>query len=89
MIPENLKLVYTLVPPKLRLVTLSGILASEFGKKQMRALVFMSTIEMVNFHHDLMNEGLTQRILDDEDEDEEESDEESDQPLLKGVRFFK
>lgn len=88
MIPENLKLVYTLVPPKLRLVSLSGVLATEFGKKKMRALVFMSTIEMVNFHHDLLNEALTQKILDDEDE-EEESDDESEEPLLKGIRFFK
>ncbi|KAL5276919.1 DDX31 family protein [Megaselia abdita] len=87
-IPENLKLVYTLVPPKLRLVSLAGVLATEIGKKKMRALVFMSTIEMVNFHHDLMNEALTQKILDEEDE-EEESDDESEEPLLKGVRFFK
>lgn len=77
------------MPPKLRLVTLSGIIATEFAKKQMRALVFMSTIEMVNFHHDLMNEALTQRILDDEDDEDEESDEDSEQPLLKGIRFFK
>lgn len=91
-IPENLKLSYVVVTPKLRLVTLSGLLAHEHrNKDKFKALIFMSTMEMVNFHHDLLNEQLTQKILDEDDEDVEKSDEEDDgdEPLLKGLRFFK
>ncbi|XP_061393731.1 probable ATP-dependent RNA helicase CG8611, partial [Musca vetustissima] len=91
-IPENLKLSYVVVAPKLRLVTLSGLLAHEFrNKDKFKALIFMSTMEMVNFHHDLLNEQLTQKILDEDDEElaKEDSDDDSDEPLLKGLRFFR
>ncbi|KAH8356156.1 hypothetical protein KR200_002444, partial [Drosophila serrata] len=88
-IPENLHLSYVVVPPKLRLVALSSLLAKEMdaNPKNFKAIVFMSTTEMVNFHHDMLNEALTRRILD--DEDEEASDEDGDTPLLNGLRFFK
>lgn len=88
-IPENLQLSFVVVPTKLRLVTLSGVLAKELGKTNFKAMVFMSTMEMVNFHHDLMNEQLTQKVLDDEDEPNEDEEDDVDQPLLKGMRFFK
>lgn len=91
-IPENLQLSFVVVPPKLRLVTLAGLLAKEFkAKQQLKAMIFMSTMEMVNFHHDLLNEQLTRKILDEEDEEEHEDsdDDEEEEPLLKGLRFFK
>lgn len=91
-IPENLKLSYVVVTPKLRLVALSGLLAHEYrGKNKFKALIFMSTMEMVNFHHDLLNEQLTQKVLDEDDEDlaKEQSDDDSEEPLLKGLRFFR
>ncbi|XP_065364249.1 probable ATP-dependent RNA helicase CG8611 [Calliphora vicina] len=91
-IPDNLKLSCMVVTPKLRLVTLAGLLAREFrGKDKFKALIFMSTIEMVNFHHDLLNEQLTQRVLDEDDEElaKEISDDEGEDPLLKGLRFFR
>ncbi|XP_037935790.1 probable ATP-dependent RNA helicase CG8611 [Teleopsis dalmanni] len=97
-IPENLKLSYIVVPPKLRLVTLSGLLAKEFkGKEKLKAMVFMSTMEMVNFHHDMLNEQLTQKVLDEDDEEvikdenhvESDDDDDDDEPLLMGLRFFK
>ncbi|XP_017872405.1 PREDICTED: probable ATP-dependent RNA helicase CG8611 [Drosophila arizonae] len=94
-IPENLQLSYVVVPPKLRLVTISALLAKELAAspKQFKAIVFMSTTEMVNFHHDVLNEALTRRVLDEDDEqqDKEESDEDEDDetPLLQGLRFFK
>ncbi|XP_050318279.1 probable ATP-dependent RNA helicase CG8611 [Bactrocera neohumeralis] len=93
-IPDNLKLHFTVVPPKLRLVTLCAILAHEFSDKQrLKAIVFMSTMEMVNFHHDLLNELLTQKVLDEDDEEvikeEDESEDDDETPLLKGLRFFK
>ncbi|XP_075155695.1 putative ATP-dependent RNA helicase CG8611 [Haematobia irritans] len=90
-IPENLKLTYVVVTPKLRLVTLSGLLAHEYrGKEKFKALIFMSTMEMVNFHHDLLNEQLTQKVLDEDDDEvaKEESDDDE-EPLLKGLRFFR
>uniref|UniRef100_A0A1I8Q1B9 ATP-dependent RNA helicase n=1 Tax=Stomoxys calcitrans TaxID=35570 RepID=A0A1I8Q1B9_STOCA len=91
-IPENLKLSYVVVTPKLRLVILSGLLAHEYrGKDKFKALIFMSTMEMVNFHHDLLNEQLTQKVLDEDDDEvaKEQSDDESEEPLLKGLRFFR
>ncbi|KAH8287172.1 hypothetical protein KR054_003914, partial [Drosophila jambulina] len=91
-IPENLHLSYVVVPPKLRLVALSSLLAKEMdaSPKHFKAIVFMSTTEMVNFHHDMLNEALTKRVLDDEDEQNDEaSDDDGDTPLLQGLRFFK
>lgn len=91
-IPENLQLSYVVVPPKLRLVALSSLLAKEVdaSPKQFKAIVFMSTTEMVNFHHDMLNEALTRRVLDEEDEQEKgDSDDDGDIPLLQGLRFFK
>ncbi|KAH8420245.1 hypothetical protein KR009_007978 [Drosophila setifemur] len=93
-IPENLQLSYLVVPPKLRLVALSSLLAKELeaSPKLFKALVFMSTTEMVNFHHDMLNEALTKRVLDEDDEKEEDADDsdgDGGTPLLQGLRFFK
>ncbi|KAH8386864.1 hypothetical protein KR093_003117, partial [Drosophila rubida] len=93
-IPENLQLSYVVVPPKLRLVTISALLAKEMAAspKQFKAIIFMSTTEMVNFHHDLLNEALTRRVLDEDDEElaaEEEQSNDGETPLLQGMRFFK
>ncbi|XP_070074894.1 probable ATP-dependent RNA helicase CG8611 isoform X2 [Drosophila takahashii] len=91
-IPENLQLSYVVVPPKLRLVALSSLLSKELdaSPKQFKAIVFMSTTEMVNFHHDMLNEALTRRVLDEEDEQEEgDSEDDGETPLLQGLRFFK
>ncbi|XP_022208820.2 probable ATP-dependent RNA helicase CG8611 isoform X2 [Drosophila obscura] len=95
-IPENLHLSYIVVPAKLRLVALSSLLAKELAAspKQFKAIIFMSTTEMVNFHHDMLNEALTRRVLDEDDEKIKENDEDSDEqdtstPLLQGLRFFK
>lgn len=93
-IPENLQLSYVVVPPKLRLVTISALLAKELAAspKKFKAIVFMSTTEMVNFHHDVLNEALTQRILDEDDEElakEQQEQAGDDAPLLLGLRFFK
>ncbi|XP_034119627.1 probable ATP-dependent RNA helicase CG8611 [Drosophila albomicans] len=93
-IPENLQLSYVIVPPKLRLVTISALLAKEqaASPKQFKAIIFMSTTEMVNFHHDLLNEALTRRVLDEDDEElaaEQEQANDGEKPLLQGLRFFK
>ncbi|XP_064537012.1 probable ATP-dependent RNA helicase CG8611 [Drosophila montana] len=95
-IPENLQLSYVVVPPKLRLVTISALLAKELAAspKEFKAIVFMSTTEMVNFHHDVLNEALTRRVLDEDDEqlakeEQEADDDDTETPLLQGLRFFK
>ncbi|XP_068159282.1 probable ATP-dependent RNA helicase CG8611 [Drosophila tropicalis] len=93
-IPENLHLSYIVVPPKLRLVAISALLAKELAAspKQFKAIIFMSTTEMVNFHHDMLNEALTQRVLDEDDEksdDDDDDDNDDGTPLLQGLRFFK
>lgn len=93
-IPENLKLSYVVVTPKLRLVTLAGLLAREFrGTHKFKALIFMSTMEMVNFHHDLLNEQLTQKVLDEDDDEfatvDSSKEGDGEEPLLKGLRFFR
>ncbi|ALC49909.1 CG8611 [Drosophila busckii] len=90
-IPENLQLSYLVVPPKLRLCTLSALLATELAAQptKFKAIVFMATTEMVNLHSDMLNEVLTSRVLDDDDEQDAELDSNQDAPLLKGLRFFK
>lgn len=89
-VPSTVSQSYVLVPPKLRLVTLSGLIASE-SKKPSKILVFLATEQLVEFHHDLMMEALTKRILDadDDEEENEDSDADGEVPILSGVRFFK
>lgn len=90
-IPSTVSQTYVLVPPKLRLVTLSGLIASE-SIKPSKILVFLATEQLVEFHHDLLIEALTKRILDADDDDEEvneDSDADGEEPILSGVRFFK
>lgn len=88
-IPSTVTQSYVLVPPKLRLVTLSGLIATE-SVQPSKILVFLATEQLVEFHHDLMMEALTKRILDADDEEEnEDSDADGDEAILSGVRFFK
>ncbi|XP_058835933.1 probable ATP-dependent RNA helicase CG8611 [Topomyia yanbarensis] len=101
-IPATVRQSYLVVPPKLRLVSLSGLLAYELNRKVKKALVFMATQDLVDFHYDVMVEVLTQKKLDSDnenssDEDEEnmsESDSESETDstetiLLPNVSFLK
>lgn len=66
-IPATVKQTYVMVPPKLRLVTLVGMIAAE--KKPAKMLVFLATDQLVDFHHDLMVETLTKKVLDEEDDE--------------------
>ncbi|XP_055610217.1 probable ATP-dependent RNA helicase CG8611 [Uranotaenia lowii] len=99
-IPATVRQSYIIIPPKLRLVILCGAIAAEFNRKTNKALVFMATQDLVDYHYDVMVEVLTQEKPDsdnenDSDDDEEVSeDEESDSEsketiLLPNVRFFK
>ncbi|KAK2071053.1 hypothetical protein P8C59_005508 [Phyllachora maydis] len=54
--PSQLKQSYILVPAKLRLVTLVALLKSTFARKGsvMKAIIFISCADSVNFHFDLL-----------------------------------
>lgn len=75
-IPEKVAQKYILVPPKLRLVTLSGLIAKETAnqKKPSKILVFLATENLVDYHYDLMTETLTKKALDSDDEDDGDED---------------
>lgn len=75
-IPEKVAQTYVLVPPKLRLVTLAGLIAKETNapKKSLKILVFMATENLVDFHYDLMTETLTKKVVDSDDDGEESDD---------------
>lgn len=72
-IPATVSQSYMLVPPKLRLVTLSGLIGIETKKSATaKMLVFLGTEHLVDFHYDLMIEALTRKVLDSDDEDEDD-----------------
>lgn len=75
-IPEKVTQKYVLVPPKLRLVTLTGLIATETSdaKKPSKILVFFATENLVDFHYDLMTETLTKKVMDSDDEDDNDDD---------------
>lgn len=78
-IPETVTQKYILVPPKLRLVTLSGLIAKETinVKKSSKILVFLATENLVDFHYDLMTETLTKKKLDSDDEEDGDDDDDN------------
>ncbi|KFB41995.1 hypothetical protein ZHAS_00009571 [Anopheles sinensis] len=88
-IPQTVKQRYMVIPPKLRLVTLSGLIAHEQHKKPSKALIFMATQDLVDFHYDVMVEVLTTKQLDSDDEMEDDDEETDDTTLLPRVSFFK
>ncbi|KAJ9596853.1 hypothetical protein L9F63_012109, partial [Diploptera punctata] len=56
-IPESLKQFYILTPAKLRLVTLSAVVRWKCQKSKM--LIFCATQDMVDFHTELLEYGVT------------------------------
>lgn len=78
-IPETVTQKYILVPPKLRLVTLSGLIAKETSQttKSSKILIFFATENLVDFHYDLMTETLTKKKLDSDDEEDDEDDDDN------------
>ncbi|XP_059617245.1 probable ATP-dependent RNA helicase CG8611 isoform X2 [Phlebotomus argentipes] len=90
-VPDTIKQIFVVLPPKLRLPTLSGLIALEHRrKKDVKLLVFMATQDIVDFHHDIMVEMLTRKVVEEEDEEvENEESEDTSECLLKGVRFFR
>ncbi len=60
--PAQLKQSYIIVPAKLRLVTLTALLKRTFARKGsvMKAIVFLSCADSVDFHYDVFTRSLTQ-----------------------------
>lgn len=98
-IPSTVAQTYIIVPPKLRLVTLSGLIAHEIDRRNNKIFVFMATQALVDYHYDIMVDVLARQKSEhesdsekelDEDEDMLESDDEDvEDGLLPGLRFFK
>lgn len=70
-IPETVTQKFILVPPKLRLVTLSGLIAKETVKSSKKIIVFMATENLVDYHYDIMTEVLTKNKIDSDDESDD------------------
>lgn len=68
-IPENITQKYIFVPPKLRMVTLTGLIANETSKKSAKVLIFMATENLVDYHYDVLVETLTRKVVDSDDDD--------------------
>lgn len=81
-IPATVRQSYIVIPPKLRLVTLSGVIAYEFNRQANKCLVFMATQDMVDFHYDVMVEVLTQKKPDSDDEKDSDDDKDDDEEDL-------
>ncbi|GAA5796339.1 P-loop containing nucleoside triphosphate hydrolase protein [Helicostylum pulchrum] len=85
--PNQLKQTYTIVPAKLRLITLLAMLRSCFYDKRTRksvnskVIVFFSCCDSVDFHYDLFAHA-GKPILD-EDSDEEDDGDDDEQKIMK------
>lgn len=97
-IPATVRQSFLVIPPKLRLVSLSGLIAYELNRNTNKALVFMATQDLVDYHYDVMVEVLTQKKPDsDAENSDSEGEESSSEPetsptsaiLLPKVTFFK
>ncbi|XP_063705907.1 probable ATP-dependent RNA helicase CG8611 [Culicoides brevitarsis] len=98
-IPSTVSQTYIIVPPKLRLVTLSGMIAHEIEKRNNKIFVFMATMALVDYHYDIMVDVLARKKSEHESDSEKELDEDEDMlqsddedvedGLLPGLRFFK
>ncbi|KAI9283137.1 P-loop containing nucleoside triphosphate hydrolase protein [Sporodiniella umbellata] len=74
--PNQLKQTYTIVPAKLRLITLLALIRSYFFDKKQRKsmnskiIVFFSCCDSVDFHYDLFS-SAGKPVLDEDDSDDE------------------
>jgi ATP-dependent RNA helicase DDX31/DBP7 len=84
-VPAQLKQSYAIVPAKLRLVSLTAYLKRTFMRKGsvMKAIVFMSCADVVDFHFELFarNQDREQQKKDDEEEGEEHKKDEEREKL--------
>uniref|UniRef100_A0A336M221 ATP-dependent RNA helicase n=1 Tax=Culicoides sonorensis TaxID=179676 RepID=A0A336M221_CULSO len=98
-IPSTVTQTYIIVPPKLRLVTLSGLIAHEIDHRNNKIFIFMATQALVDYHYDIMVAVLARQKSEHESDSEKELDEDEDMlpsddedvedGLLPGLKFFK
>ncbi|EPB82723.1 hypothetical protein HMPREF1544_10516 [Mucor circinelloides 1006PhL] len=85
--PNQLKQSYTIVPAKLRLITLLALLRSCFYDKRQKksmnskVIVFFSCCDSVDFHYDLF--AHAGKPIMDEDSDDEDDDEDDETKIMK------
>lgn len=86
--PAQLKQSYAVVAPKLRLVSLMGFLKRAFARKGsvMKAIVFMSCADSVDFHFDILTSELEPDKSKPEIEKPDEKDEETNQEQGKKTK---
>ncbi len=82
--PAQLKQSYAIVAPKLRLVSLISFLKRAFARKGsvMKAIVFISCADSVDFHFDI----LTNQLEEDKQEKQQEDEDEEDVKSSKGTQ---
>lgn len=80
--PAQLKQSYAVVAPKLRLVSLIGFLKRAFSRKGsvMKAVVFISCADSVDFHFDILTSALEEGLS---KETKDESEDNEDDPSAK------
>ncbi|KAJ4368219.1 ATP-dependent RNA helicase dbp7 [Neocucurbitaria cava] len=83
--PAQLKQSYAVVAPKLRLVSLMSYLKRAFARKGsvMKAIVFISCADSVDFHFDMLTGDVEQKAQKKEDAKEEAEDKDDDTPEKK------
>lgn len=70
-VPKTLKQMFTIVPSKLRLVTLIAFLLKILNNKikpNVKVLIFLATNDLVHFHYEILNTILNGEKDDDPDE---------------------
>lgn len=88
--PNQLKQTYTIVPAKLRLITLLAMLRSCFYDKRTRksinskVIVFFSCCDSVDFHYDLFAHA-GKPILDEDSDDEDNGDDDETKMIKKAL----
>lgn len=70
-IPSTVTQSYVVIPPKLRLVSLSGLIANEIGRHNNKILVFLATQDLVDYHYDIMVDVLARQKSTHESDSEE------------------
>ncbi|KAJ4351541.1 ATP-dependent RNA helicase dbp7 [Didymosphaeria variabile] len=75
--PAQLKQSFAVVAPKLRLVSLISFLKRAFARKGsvMKAIVFISCADSVDFHFDILTSNLEEEVVSKEDTKEEKDEE--------------
>ncbi|PYH89864.1 putative ATP dependent RNA helicase [Aspergillus ellipticus CBS 707.79] len=85
LVPAQLKQSYAIVAAKLRLVTLTAFMKRTFMRKGsvMKAIIFVSCADSVDFHFELFTRKLEKQAEEDEEEEKDESDDSDDEEVDK------